>query len=349
MDIREKIIAVRAKLKLTQDDLAKAVGVTRQTVSRWEDGFSEPELRYLQSISTLLGISLEEFLLLKNFDGLEVKPASDGGGKASAPKDPSEVTTQALSDVIPEAIPKNFEENRARRIANIKCVQIVLFYFTAICAAAVALAAFLIYVLRGNLAEELEFFDEASDPIAARLPTFFVMLTSVAIVLFSPYMQYQVKKGKNIPLVGIFAVASVNLFAALSAVLLAVNIVPEASPTMAAIKGLYILCIYFIAVIVAFNCACTLYFFDCIEKTPYTPLPLNENEKYIPVAYVAGALMGFLGTPAVWVAGFFMRKEIKGRIPKFTDRFTRALVAGALGEVTAVVLLLVFRYIAKSF
>jgi len=355
MGIREKIIAVRTKLKLTQDGLAKAVGVTRQAVSRWENGTAEPDLRNLQAVSSLIGLSLDRFLLLENFDELEIpvrEAIPSSGSKTTAdsePKEEGEEDFDGVEVITLENQSSESQKNNIRRIADIKCAMIIIFYFVMICAVAVALAAFLIYILRGAIAEELEFWDEPADATAARLPTFFIMLTSASSAVASFFMLKHVRTGANNPIIGICAVAAVDIFAIISGVMLSANIAGEASSTMAAIKWLYILNIYFVIMVAAFNFACALYFLDSIEKTPYVPLPLNENEKYIPAAFAAGAFMGFLGTPVMWATGFIMRKELKGRIPVFIDRFTRALVGGALGEVTVIVLLLVFRYVAKSF
>ena len=41
MDIRDIILELRTKNGLSQDDLAEKVFVTRQAVSRWENGVSQ--------------------------------------------------------------------------------------------------------------------------------------------------------------------------------------------------------------------------------------------------------------------------------------------------------------------
>ena len=44
MTFAEKIKCVRQKLYLSQNALAKAVGVSYPTISRWENGHCEPNL-----------------------------------------------------------------------------------------------------------------------------------------------------------------------------------------------------------------------------------------------------------------------------------------------------------------
>ncbi len=42
MEFKDKIVYVRAKLKITQDKLAKELGVSFATVNRWENGNTKP-------------------------------------------------------------------------------------------------------------------------------------------------------------------------------------------------------------------------------------------------------------------------------------------------------------------
>lgn len=60
----EKLKALREKNNYTQEDLAKTLFVTRQTISGWERGRSEPDIKALQSLAKTYNISIDE--LLKN-------------------------------------------------------------------------------------------------------------------------------------------------------------------------------------------------------------------------------------------------------------------------------------------
>ena len=42
MDFKDKLVFVRAKLNLTQTELAKKLNVSFSSVSRWENGKSKP-------------------------------------------------------------------------------------------------------------------------------------------------------------------------------------------------------------------------------------------------------------------------------------------------------------------
>jgi DNA-binding transcriptional regulator YiaG len=50
--IRERIVYVRRRLGLTQEDLAERLAVDPVTVYRWEKGFSVPSAQMLQLIDT---------------------------------------------------------------------------------------------------------------------------------------------------------------------------------------------------------------------------------------------------------------------------------------------------------
>lgn len=62
MKINEIILEIRTKNHLTQEDFAGKLFVTRQAVSRWENGDSIPNIDTLKLISELFGISLDDLL-----------------------------------------------------------------------------------------------------------------------------------------------------------------------------------------------------------------------------------------------------------------------------------------------
>lgn len=57
-----KMLYLRQKNNLTQEDLADKLEVSRQTVSKWESGATYPEIEKLVQISELYGVSID-FLL----------------------------------------------------------------------------------------------------------------------------------------------------------------------------------------------------------------------------------------------------------------------------------------------
>ena len=56
----EKIIRERKKCKLSQEDLAEKLGITRQTISNWELNETSPDLKQASKLCDIFNISLDE-------------------------------------------------------------------------------------------------------------------------------------------------------------------------------------------------------------------------------------------------------------------------------------------------
>ena len=73
---RENLIQMRKMRQMTQEDLAEKVGVTRQSVAKWESGETVPDLDKCRLLAELFGVTLDD---LANFEpeenyGLGVPP-----------------------------------------------------------------------------------------------------------------------------------------------------------------------------------------------------------------------------------------------------------------------------------
>lgn len=62
MEVKNQIRAYRSGLGMSQEELAEAIYVTRQTVSNWETGKSYPDIQSLLRLSALFGISLDQLI-----------------------------------------------------------------------------------------------------------------------------------------------------------------------------------------------------------------------------------------------------------------------------------------------
>ena len=60
--IGENILFLRKKRNLTQEALAEQVGVSRQTVAKWESGESAPDLDAAGRLGRALDVSLDELV-----------------------------------------------------------------------------------------------------------------------------------------------------------------------------------------------------------------------------------------------------------------------------------------------
>ena len=60
--LHETIATLRRKQGWSQEQFAEQVGVSRQTVSKWETGASVPELEKLIAISQCFGVTVDQLL-----------------------------------------------------------------------------------------------------------------------------------------------------------------------------------------------------------------------------------------------------------------------------------------------
>ena len=58
MKFYEKLIILRKKALLSQEELAEKLDVTRQTISKWELGQSKPDIDKLQMMSKLFEVDV---------------------------------------------------------------------------------------------------------------------------------------------------------------------------------------------------------------------------------------------------------------------------------------------------
>ena len=62
METKDVILELRNKAGLSQDELAEKVYVTRQAVSRWENGETIPNTETLKLLSKLFDVSINTLL-----------------------------------------------------------------------------------------------------------------------------------------------------------------------------------------------------------------------------------------------------------------------------------------------
>ena len=73
---RDNLIALRKLHHISQEELADKIGVTRQTLSKYETGESLPDIERSKAIADVFGVSLDD---LVNYDpadhrGLQIPP-----------------------------------------------------------------------------------------------------------------------------------------------------------------------------------------------------------------------------------------------------------------------------------
>ena len=62
MELNEKLKDVRISNNMSQEQLAELLHVTRQTVSKWEQGINQPDIYTVKQYSQIFGVSLDELV-----------------------------------------------------------------------------------------------------------------------------------------------------------------------------------------------------------------------------------------------------------------------------------------------
>lgn len=70
MNIGQNILNLRKSAKLSQEQLAEKIGVTRQTISNWELEESSPDLKQAKALSKIFNVSLDDLTGDSSFEYL---------------------------------------------------------------------------------------------------------------------------------------------------------------------------------------------------------------------------------------------------------------------------------------
>lgn len=109
----EKLITLRKAKGWSQEQLGEKIGVSRQTVSKWELGDTTPEMEKLIALGDLFGISLDELVGRK-------EAASEHTEQTAA----QEVSPETVKAVVKEAF--HYEYRSRARIGPLPLVHINL-------------------------------------------------------------------------------------------------------------------------------------------------------------------------------------------------------------------------------
>ena len=82
MELGKQIYELRKKANLSQEQLAEKVGVSRQTISKWESCQSYPDFQRLVLLSDYFGLTLDE--LVRDIDVQEVREKNLNNEKLSS-------------------------------------------------------------------------------------------------------------------------------------------------------------------------------------------------------------------------------------------------------------------------
>ena len=62
MSLGNSLFTARKKSGLSQEEVAEQMGVSRQTISKWETGETLPDIRQAKRLAVLYGQSLDELI-----------------------------------------------------------------------------------------------------------------------------------------------------------------------------------------------------------------------------------------------------------------------------------------------
>ena len=66
MDFGKQIRQIRKDAKLTQEQMASKLNVSRQAVSNWENNKNLPDLEMIITISRVFGLSLDQLMVVSS-------------------------------------------------------------------------------------------------------------------------------------------------------------------------------------------------------------------------------------------------------------------------------------------
>ncbi len=100
MLISDKILYLRKKLGLTQEELAEQLNVSRQSISKWESAHSVPDISKIMAMAKLFSVSTDYLLIdeIENIDGCK-----------SYDFDTLSIVTIEISDMFMEAKKKQLK------------------------------------------------------------------------------------------------------------------------------------------------------------------------------------------------------------------------------------------------
>ena len=98
MEFGKKIAYYRKSLNITQDALAKQLGISNQAVSKWETDQSCPDVELLPKLAEIFGISLDELFKKEWSAPLEGEQAENGSDSDDAEQKTAERNEVAEND-----------------------------------------------------------------------------------------------------------------------------------------------------------------------------------------------------------------------------------------------------------
>lgn len=114
----ERLKEARKSAKLSQDALAKKIGRTKSTISRWESGERNPKMFEMVELENALGVSAEN--LMYGTSEIKTTTISEINRVSSKLSDPRQVKVLNFSEKQLEQQQGKVDETAIYKIQNIK-------------------------------------------------------------------------------------------------------------------------------------------------------------------------------------------------------------------------------------
>ncbi len=129
MSFADRLQAERRKNGLTQEGLAEAMGVSRQAVSKWEQGEGYPEVEKLLALADKFGVSLDYLMDRMPLEKAPVDASADAAAADIVSYVPEQSSDPLNFDGDPERETTETKRNRLLLAIALVCVAAIVILF----------------------------------------------------------------------------------------------------------------------------------------------------------------------------------------------------------------------------
>lgn len=333
MALGDRINKYRIEAGYSQEALAKELGVSRQSVFKWEKGESVPDVSKIVLLSELLSVSIDELLSRESDEEIAARLERANDARRRAMLEEEEKDKERLKERI--------------SLNRFKTVAIILFQIAVLSSVTSLLIFILTVVFQNKLFPVEESFFVFPTAEFIKITVKCVLCAGFSIALYK--LLYT---GKNLLWLYITALAIVIFSAFIDFIPFLSADYSEAEALrldkMNAFINISLFTAAFSEVLFVYSCGMTIglkkFSPEACVKEKFT----EEKKPGIPTV-IFGCLVGFLGTPYLWGVSFIIVNKLREKFPSFFKLFTRFQVIGMISEVFAVVLVSVLIYVTAAF
>lgn len=112
LDLHNRLKDIRIQKGYSQNDIAQKLNISRQAVSRWENGRAYPDIDNLALLSEIYGISVDELLgkeIAETTNNAELEPEIENDTEATAKTNNSKATDTPKTDSSTDKLTSYFD------------------------------------------------------------------------------------------------------------------------------------------------------------------------------------------------------------------------------------------------